>query len=134
MSKRLFLDTNIFVAILDEESEHEEVARELLNSDYDFYTSLLNLLELRTVLIKHKKWEQERAEEVVEGVSERVEVFVHETSDVLATNQLQQETLLYPMDCLILAAAEDADAELVTFDGEVLENGATLPSEILDET
>lgn len=105
-----------------------------MNSDYDFYTSLLNLLELRTVLIKHKKWEQERAEEVVEGVSERVEVFVHETSDVLATNQLQQETLLYPMDCLILAAAEDADAELVTFDGEVLENGATLPSEILDET
>ncbi len=36
------------------------------------------------------------------------------------------------MDCLILAAAKDANAELVTFDGEMLENGATSPSEILD--
>lgn len=32
MTDRLFLDTNIFVAILDEEPEQEEVARKLLNS------------------------------------------------------------------------------------------------------
>ncbi|WP_135829917.1 type II toxin-antitoxin system VapC family toxin [Halorussus halobius] len=132
MSERLFLDTNVFVAILDEEAEQATTARRLLNADYEFYTSLLNLLELRTVLVKHKQWEPERVEEIIDGVSERVEVFVHETSDVLATNQLQQETLLYPMDCLILAAAEDADAELVTFDSEVLDAGGTSPSELLD--
>lgn len=134
MTDRMFLDTNVFVAILDEEPEQEEEARELLNSDYEFYTSLLNLLELRTVLVKHKKWEQDRAEEVIDGISDRVEVFIHETSDVLATNRLQQETLLYPLDCLIYTAAEDADAELVTFDGELIENGATPPSEILNRT
>jgi predicted nucleic acid-binding protein len=132
MTDRLFLDTNVFVAILDEEPEQEEIARKLLNSDYELYTSLLNLLELRTVLIKQKHWEQERAERIIKGISERIEVFVHETSDVLATNRLQRQTLLYPLDCLIYAAAEDADAELVTFDAEVLDNGATSPSEILD--
>lgn len=132
MTDRLFLDTNVFVAVLDEEPEQEECARELLNSDYEFYTSLLNLLELRTVLVKQKRWEQERAERVIEGISERIEVFVHETSDVLATNQLQRETLLYPLDCLIYTAAEDANAELVTFDTEVLDNGAVSPSEILN--
>lgn len=132
MSERLFLDTNLFVAILDEESQQQEVARELLNSDYKFYTSLLNLLELRTVLVKRKRREQERAEETIEGIAERVEVFVHETSDILATNQLQRESLLYPMDCLILAAAEDVGAELVTFDSELIEAGATPPSELLD--
>lgn len=132
MTDRLFLDTNVFVAVLDEEPEQEEIARELLNSDYELYTSLLNLLELRTVLVKQKRWEQKRAEEIIEGISDRIEVFIHETSDVLATNQLQQETLLYPLDCLIYAAAEDADAELITFDTEVIENGAVSPSEILD--
>lgn len=131
MNDRIFLDTNIFVAILDEE-EQQETARALLNADYEFYTSLLNLLELRTVLLKYKKWNRERTEEVIEGISERVEVFVHETSDILATNQLQQETLLYPMDCLIFAAAEDANAELVTFDSEMLDAGATAPSDLLD--
>lgn len=84
--------------------------------------------------MKHKHWEQERAEETIEGISDRIEVFIHETSDVLATNQLQRKTLLYPMDCLIYAASEDADAELVTFDEEMLDNGAVSPSEILDET
>ncbi|WP_440006937.1 type II toxin-antitoxin system VapC family toxin [Halomicrococcus sp. SG-WS-1] len=132
MSNRLFLDTNIFVAVLDEEPEQGETARKLLNSDHELYTSLLNLLELRTVLVKQKQWEQERAEEVIAGISDRIEVFVHETSDVLATNQLQKETLLYPMDCLIFAAAEDVTAELVTFDAEVLDNGATSPEEIVD--
>jgi predicted nucleic acid-binding protein len=36
------------------------------------------------------------------------------------------------MDCLILAAADDADAELVTFDAELLDAGATEPSAFLD--
>lgn len=84
------------------------------------------------MLVKWKRWEQERAEETIEGIAERVEVFVHETSDILATNQLQRESLLYPMDCLILAAAEDVSAELVTFDSELIEAGATPPSELLD--
>lgn len=84
------------------------------------------------MLVKRKRWEQERAEQVIDGISARIEVFVHETSDVLATNQLQREKLLYPMDCLILAAADDADAELVTFDAELLDAGATEPSAFLD--
>ncbi|UPW02385.1 PIN domain-containing protein [Halorussus gelatinilyticus] len=92
----------------------------------------MNLLELRTVLAKKKRIEQEQVEEVINRISEEVEVFVHETSDVLATNRLQKETLLYPMDCLLLAAAEDADAELVTFDSGVVDAGATPPSELLD--
>ena len=132
MSERLFLDTNVFIASITKEKERVEVAKELLNSDYEFYTSLLNLLELRTVLVK-KRLEQNQVEKAIEQISEEVEIFVHETSDVLATNKLQQETLLYPMDCLILAAARDADAELVTFDREMLDNGATSPSKILDE-
>jgi len=133
MSERLFLDTNVFIASITKEKERVEVAKELLNSDYEFYTSLLNLLELRTVLAKKKRLEQSQVEKAIEQISEEVEIFVHETSDVLATNKLQQETLRYPMDCLILAAARDADAELVTFDREMLDNGATSPSEILDE-
>lgn len=133
MSKRIFLDTNILVASLTNEPERGEKAKKLMNSEYEFYTSLLNLLELRTVLAKKKRIEQEQVENAIEKINERVEVFIHETSDMLTTNSLQQQTLLDPMDCLIFAAAKDVDAELVTFDAEVLDNGATTPSEILDQ-
>ena len=53
---------------------------------------------------------------------------------MVAANDLQSETLLYPMDALILAAADAADATLVTFDSELLEYGAVEPTEFVDLT
>lgn len=52
MTEKVFLDTNILIAALTDEPERGEMATELLNEDIDFYTSLLNLMELRTVLSK----------------------------------------------------------------------------------
>lgn len=66
MSKRVFLDTNVFVASITGEQGRAETAKRLLNSEYDFYTSLLNLLELRTVLTKKKRIEQDRVEKTIE--------------------------------------------------------------------
>nr|WP_246045602.1 PIN domain-containing protein [Halorussus ruber] len=74
MSRRLFLDTNVFIASITKESERVEVAKKLLNSDYEFYTSLLNLLELRTVLAKKKRLERGQVEKAIERISEEVEI------------------------------------------------------------
>lgn len=59
-------------------------------------------------------------------------VDVPEGSDVVAADELQQETLLSPMDCSILAIADDQNAELATFDAELLDAGATDPTELLE--
>lgn len=48
----------------------------------------------------------------------------------MSANRLQRDTLLYPMDALIRTAAEAVDAPLVTFDGELLDNGGTLPEDL----
>jgi len=48
----------------------------------------------------------------------------------MAANQLQSETLLYPMDALVLAAADSVDATLVTFDSELVEFGAKTPDDV----
>lgn len=50
---------------------------------------------------------------------------------MISANQLQSETLLYPMDALILAAAEAVDATLVSFDSELREHGAERPADVL---
>ncbi|MEF8821542.1 MAG: type II toxin-antitoxin system VapC family toxin [Halovenus sp.] len=54
---RLFVDTNIFVANLVDEPGRSQAATDLLDSDHDLHTSLLNLMELRTVLVKKKQHE-----------------------------------------------------------------------------
>jgi len=37
------------------------------------------------------------------------------------------------MDAMILSAADAADATLVSFDSELVEHGAELPQQLLDE-
>jgi predicted nucleic acid-binding protein len=54
-----------------------------------------------------------------------------DASDILEANRLQSETLLYPMDALILSPAASSDSPLVTFDSELLEHGAVTPDTVL---
>ena len=54
-----FVDTNVFVASLTDEPGRGEEATEFLDGDHDFYTSILNLMELRTVLTKKKQVKQD---------------------------------------------------------------------------
>ena len=55
-----------------------------------------------------------------------VDIYAPEISD-----QIEAYTLLYTLDCVLLALADDIDATLTTFDGELLDNGAVAPSELL---
>lgn len=61
----------------------------------------------------------------------RVDVYAPEISDQIEAYRLQQDTLLYTLDCVLLALAEDIDATLATFDSELLENGAAQPDDLV---
>lgn len=129
---KVFVDTNVFIASITDEPGRGDVATELLNENHDFCTSILNLMEIRSVLTKKKRVEQERVEEVLADVYGRVDVYAPEISDQISAYSLQQDTLLYTLDCVLLALAEDIDATLVTFDSELLENGAVSPTELIE--
>ena len=128
---RLFLDTNLFVAAVTDEPEVGTIAADLLSTDHELLTSTLNLMELRTVLTKKRRLELTRAQEIQAEITTDVSVVIPDASDMMDANQLQQETLLYPLDCLILACAQSHDADLVSFDSELQDNGAHSPREVL---
>jgi predicted nucleic acid-binding protein len=56
---KVFADTNVFTASITDEPSRGDVATELLNEDHDFCTSILNLMEIRSVLTKKKRVEQD---------------------------------------------------------------------------
>jgi predicted nucleic acid-binding protein len=89
-------------------------------------------MEYRTVLAKKKRFEQENVEELIDGLFDRMDVYGPETGDLLEAYSIQQKTLLYTMDTVILATAKEVGAPLVTFDAELLENGAVSPAEVLE--
>jgi len=126
----LLLDTNILVAAVTEDTDRSDDAIKLLNEAEDTYVSVLSLMELRSVLTKKKRFERDRIEQIENRITSRTTVTVPDASDMMDANRIQSETLLYPMDALILAAADALDATLVSFDGELVEQGAELPSDV----
>jgi predicted nucleic acid-binding protein len=129
---KAFVDTNVFVASLIEEPGRGDVATEFLNGNHDFCTSILNLMEIRSVMTKKKQVEQDRVETVLDDIAETVDVYAPEISDQIVAYQRQRDSLLYTMDCVLLALAEDVDATFVTFDGELLDNGGVAPSDVIE--
>ena len=115
---KLLLDTNILVAAVTRDTERSDTAVELLNEIDEAYVSVLSLMELRSVLTKKKQFERKRIDRIEDRIASRATVTFPDASDMMDANQLQSETLLYPMDALILAAADAIDATLVSFDSE----------------
>ncbi|MUV61928.1 PIN domain-containing protein [Halobacterium sp. CBA1126] len=128
---KLLLDTNVLVAAVTRDTERSEDAVELLNEADEPFVSVLSLMELRSVLTKKKQFERDRIDQIENRIASRATVTFTDASDVMAANQLQSETLLYPMDALILAAADELDATLVSFDSELVDHGASLPRDVL---
>nr|WP_156184061.1 PIN domain-containing protein [Halostagnicola sp. A56] len=52
---KLFVDTNLLVAATLDEDERGEMATKFLNLDRELATTILNLMEFRTVLTKKKQ-------------------------------------------------------------------------------
>lgn len=127
---KLLLDTNVLVAAVTRDTDRSTDAVELLNEAEDVYVSVLNLMELRTVLAKKKGFERDRIDAIEGRISARTTVTFPDASDVMAANRLQSERLLYPMDALVLAAANAIDATLVSFDAELVDHGAMLPEDV----
>ncbi|ELY62817.1 type II toxin-antitoxin system VapC family toxin [Natrinema versiforme] len=129
---KLFLDTNIFIAAVTDEPDTGTLAANILDSDHDFLTSTLNLMELRSVLTKKERLELSQAEAIQDEITADVKVTIPDASDMMDANRLQRETLLYPLDCLILACAQSHDVDLVTFDSELQDTGALSPQTVLE--
>lgn len=128
---KVFVDTNILVAVLTEEEERFSEAKELLNSDHQVVTSMLNLMEVRSVLSKKKNHERTEIQEVEEDIIEMADIIIPDSSDFITANHIQKEKYAYPLDSILMAIAGNADAELASFDSELLDNGAKEPKELV---
>jgi predicted nucleic acid-binding protein len=127
---KLLLDTNVLVAAVTRDTDRYDEAIALLNEAEDAYVSVLNPMELRSVLSKKKQFERQRIEQIENRITSRTTVTFPDASDMMAANRRQSESLLYPMDAMVLAAADAVDATLVSFDSELVEHGAARPRDV----
>lgn len=127
----LFIDSNILVAAVSGEEDRSEPARDLLDSDFEIFTSLLNVMEFRTVMTKKKGFELPEVRKIEKEIVDSLEIIIPDSSDFIDANKSQLENLLYPLDCLLLSIADDRDLTLVTFDSELVDEGAKNPGDVV---
>ncbi|MFB6209725.1 MAG: type II toxin-antitoxin system VapC family toxin [Candidatus Nanohaloarchaea archaeon] len=129
----VFVDTNVFIADIVEEEERFQESKIFLNRDLDFVTSIINIMEIRTVLSKKKNLERDKIEECLNEVTDSVEVIIPDSSDMMKANGNQRESYAYPFDSIIMATAENAGLEIVSFDSEMIDNGAVRPEKFMQK-
>ncbi len=130
---KLFIDTNVFISALFGEEERSEIAKEVLNLDVVKYTSLLNLMEIRSVLSKKKQVSKIEIEKVIDDIIHGTEIIIPDSSSFLKSSEFQKENYLYPSDCLIFTLSKNLDSILVTFDSELIHHGAVEPEKLLEQ-
>ena len=126
-----FVDSNIFVAIVTDDTDRSDIARELLNSDRQFFSSIYNIMEVRNVLATKYHFERGRIEDVERTIRTYADPVAHSSILVQKAESIQEETYVTAMDAIMLAAAEHIDGTLVTFDSELHRYGAQPPEDIL---
>lgn len=128
---KAFFDTNVLVAAVTNDTDRSADAVRLLNAVDDGYTSILNVMELRSVLAKKKAFERDRIDRIEDRIARKTTVTFPDASDIVAADRIQSESLAYPMDALVLAAAESAGVKLVSFDAELRNLAAVAPEDLL---
>lgn len=133
---KLFLDTNVLIAALTDETERADAATAVLNlAEVDgvrLFTSLVNLMELRAALAKRHYQDRDAVNETIGDIVEALSITIPDASDMTRAFNVQAETLMYAMDAIVLAQALSVDAEVVTFDKEVLENAGLAPESVIE--
>lgn len=127
---RLFIDSNIFIAIVTDDTDRSNVARELLNSDHEFHSSIYNVMEVRNVLATKYHFKRERIEEVERTIRTYADPVSHSSVLIQEADEIQAETYTTAMDAIMLAGADHINGTLVTFDTELHRHGAKPPGEI----
>ena len=128
---RLFLDSNIFIAIVTDDTDRSDVARTLLNTDREFYSSIYSLMEIRNVLATKYRYNRSEIEQIEQTVRAYAEPVSQGSILLQQADDIQRETYVTAMDALMLASAEHIDGTLVTFDTELHRHGALPPEELV---
>lgn len=127
---RVFIDSNIFLAVI-EGSTGSQAGRQLLNNDdITRCTSLLNLVEIRNVLMKKKQETREFSETLLTWLENQLDVIVYESPALSDIDELHERELLDPMDCFFVLMAEEEDCVFVSLENELQDAGAVGPADI----
>jgi predicted nucleic acid-binding protein len=93
-----FVDSNIFIAVVTDDTDRSDTARDLLNADRQFYSSIYNIIEVCNVLATKCQFSRNRIETIEETIRRYTDAISHSSVLLQEADSIQEETYVTAMD------------------------------------
>ena len=114
------VDSDVFLHDVLHTDRSEEARKFLDKYCNDIATTVLNIMEIGSVLSRKYRWRKRDINKVIEAVKKTLTILIPTEYDMLDAMELSLKHYLSPVDALMLVMSQNKGLILVTFDGELL--------------
>lgn len=138
-AKRVFIDSNIFLNFLLREETSYEGSKRLLTKieegDMEGITTLINIMEILSVLRKRSKAKDSEIIKDVEMIGEiqNLEIIIPNEIHIAQAFEIQKKTKLLPTDAILISTARDFSDTFVSRDAELKQKASSFISVVRPE-
>ena len=139
MTKRIFIDSNIFLNFLLKEEGSYEGSKHLLTriekGDMEGVTTLINIMEILAVLRKRSRAKDSQIIKDIETIGEiqNLEIIIPNEIHIAQAFEIQKKTKLLPTDAILISTAKDFSDTFVSRDAELKQKASSFISIVKPE-
>ena len=139
MTKRIFIDSNIFLNFLLKEEGSYEGSKHLLTriekGDMEGVTTLINIMEILAVLRKRSRAKDSQIIKDIETIGEiqNLEIIIPNEIHIAQAFEIQKKTKLLPTDAILISTAKDFSDTFVSRDAELKQKASSFISVVKPE-
>ena len=128
MQDSCFLDTNILLYLLSNDTPKKEIAKKLLKENHSISIQVLN--EFSNVSLRRFKLSVSQTKEIIDKISQSCKVYPYNKETILSALDLKERYRYQFYDSLILATALENGCNIVYIEdmqnGQVIDNRLTI--------
>ncbi|HAG50453.1 MAG TPA: hypothetical protein DHU69_05125 [Deltaproteobacteria bacterium] len=139
MTKRIFIDSNIFLNFLLKEEGSYESSKHLLTRIEKGYmegvTTVINIMEILAVLRKRSRAKDSQIIKDIETIGEiqNLEIIIPNEIHIAQAFEIQKKTKLLPTDAILISTAKDFSDTFVSRDAELKQKASSFISIVKPE-
>lgn len=120
------VDSDVFLNSVLQTEEQEVCVKFLDGKEGTTCTTILNVMEISSVLSRKYGWEKKEIHDVVDTIEKGMDVMIPSEGETLEGYELVMSDFFSPVDSILLSVSKNQDLELVTFDGGLLRRGSEI--------
>lgn len=108
------------------ETDKQDVCVDFLDKkENEINTTILNIMEISSVLSRKYQWNGEDIREVIKTIEKGMDVLIPSESEILEGYEVVFYDFYSPIDAILLTLSKNQDQILVTYDKELLKRGVS---------